>query len=365
MDRRVLHYQADRIEMVLANHRAPARVTGGCVTPRTIQFHVALAPTTKVAQIEKLSQELALSLGAPSARITRSRGLLALEVPRPDAQPVHMLKLQERLEKEIALLRTLALPGTAALGVDSDGVPLLVRLASPDVAHLLIVGTTGSGKTELAKAVVASVMLNQKPRDVQMILIDPKGNAFKNFAGLPYLSAPPLIQVTQIVEKFRWLVGEMERREVEGNSRPRLIVVVDELADVLMAGGRELQGDLTRIVQRGRSAGISLIACTQKPTATAVGSLVKANFPVRLVGRVTSADEARLASGVAASGAEKLTGRGDFILIAGGQQLRFQGAFLPPSDWDLFHRRVVDGRLAPKVERIESRGFIARLRRIK
>ncbi|HEY6043102.1 MAG TPA: DNA translocase FtsK [Anaerolineae bacterium] len=365
MDRRVLHTQADRIEMVLANHRAPARVTGGRVTPRTVQFHFMLAPTTKVAQIEKLSEEIALSLGVTSARLTRSRGQLALEVPRLDAQPVHLLKLQERLAHEANLTRALGLPGTAVLGMDSDGVPLLVKLASPDVAHLLIVGTTGSGKTELAKAIIASLMLNQKPRDVQIILIDPKGSAFKNLLGLPHLTTAPLMQAAQITERFRWLVGEMERREVEGYVRPHLVVVVDELADVLMTGGKDLQTDLTRLIQRGRSAGLSLIACTQKPTAAAVGSLVKANFPVRLVGRVTSADEARLASGMAMSGAERLNGHGDFILIAGGQQLRFQAAYIPNTDWTTVRTQITEGTALPRVERIEPRGFMERLRRIK
>ncbi|MBI5651103.1 MAG: hypothetical protein HZC40_11770 [Chloroflexi bacterium] len=130
------------------------------------------------------------------------------------------------------------------------------------------------------------------------------------------------------------LAAEMERRERDASTRfaaqqitrPRVVIVIDELADALQTCGRELEDPLTRLVQRGRSAGVSVIACTQKPSASAVGTLMRANFPVRLVGRVTSADDARVAAGIGGTGAEKLAGRGDFLLIAGGQVIRFQAA---------------------------------------
>jgi len=125
----------------------------------------------------------------------------------------------------------------------------------------------------------------------------------------------------------------MQRRQENGIVKPCLVLLLDELADLLMQGGHQLETDLTRLIQRGRSAGISVIACTQKPTSSAVGSLVKANFPVRLVGKVTSAIEAHVASGLAGSGAEKLAGRGDFILVAGGEKIRLQVAHLPPADY--------------------------------
>jgi S-DNA-T family DNA segregation ATPase FtsK/SpoIIIE len=125
----------------------------------------------------------------------------------------------------------------------------------------------------------------------------------------------------------------MQRRQENGIVKPCLVLVLDELADLLMQGGHELEADLTRLIQRGRSAGISVIACTQKPTSSAVGSLVKANFPVRLVGKVTSAIDAHVASGLAGSGAEKLAGRGDFILVAGGEKIRLQVAHVPPADY--------------------------------
>jgi S-DNA-T family DNA segregation ATPase FtsK/SpoIIIE len=121
-------------------------------------------------------------------------------------------------------------------------------------------------------------------------------------------------------------------------------VVLDELADMLNVGGKELEHHLARLVQRGRSAGISVIACTQKPTVALVGSLVKANFPVRLVGRVTSAEEARVAAGIGGTGAEKLAGRGDFVVVAGGCVLRLQSAYLPVAEYARFRAEVSNHR---------------------
>jgi S-DNA-T family DNA segregation ATPase FtsK/SpoIIIE len=255
-----------------------------------------------------------------------------LEVPRPDSRFVSLAELTQRLEGDDGLRRALACAGTAILGLDAEGVPLLLRLASPDVAHCLIAGTTGSGKTELARTLVASLVTHQKPRDLLLALFDPKAQGFAPFARLPHLLFPSVSAPDEMVGRLGYLVAEMERRDREHIERPRLVIVIDELADVLVSGGPEVEGLLTRLVQRGRSAGLSVVACTQKPTARAVGTLMRANFPVRLVGRVTSADDARVAAGIGGTGAEKLAGRGDFLLIAGGQVIRFQAAQMRARD---------------------------------
>ncbi len=340
MNKRKLHAQADRIEWVLLNHKAPARVTGGRVTPRLIQFHLQVAPTTKVAKVEALSQEIAMALGAPSARVTRTNGQLSIQVPRDDGREVRLLPLVDQISNDKQLKPHLTVAGTALLGIDVDGVPLLIRLASPDVTHILVAGTTGSGKTEVVRTILASLVYFQKPREVQLLLVDPKGSAFRLFSGLPHLLLDPVKTVEETLERMRWLEAEMERRQEQEITRPRIVLVLDELADLLMQGGQEMQVHLARLAQRGRSAGISIIACTQKPTATAIGSLIKANFPVRLVGRVTSPEEARVASGLGGSGAEKLAGRGDFVLIAAGQMVRFQAAYLRPEEYAAF-RQVI------------------------
>jgi S-DNA-T family DNA segregation ATPase FtsK/SpoIIIE len=332
VEKKLLNFQADKIEMVLAAHKAPARVCGGRLTPRAIQFHLAPAATTKVSKLETLTEEVALALGASSARITRDNGTLSVEVPRSDSRFVSLAELNQRLEEDEGLRRALSVAGTAILGLDNEGVPLLLRLSSPDVAHCLIAGTTGSGKTELARTLVVSLVMHQKPRDVQIAIFDPKGHSFALLANTPHLLFPIASSTQETIDRMQYLVDEMERRDHQGDlgqmqaTRPRIIVVVDELADVLHMGGKSLETLLTRLVQRGRSAGVSVVACTQKPSAAAVGTLMRTNFPVRMVGRVTSANDALVAAGMGGTGAEKLAGRGDFFLIAGGQTLRFQAA---------------------------------------
>lgn len=327
MEKHTLNLQADKIEMILAAHKAPARVWGGRLTPRTVQFHLAPAANTKLSKLETLTEEIALALGAPSARLTRVNGTLSLEVPRQDSRFVSLDELDARIQSDDQLRRIVASAGTAILGLDSEGVPLLLRLSSPDVAHCLIAGTTGSGKTELARTILASLVRHQKPRDVQLALFDPKLHGFAPFQNVPHLLFPIVADPDHTIVKMRYLVSEMERRSQLLIERPRIVIAIDELTDWMQVCGNELEELLLRLVQRGRSAGISLIACTQKPTARAVGSLVKANFPVRIVGRVASTDDARVAAGIGGTGAEKLAGRGDFLLIACGQIIRFQAAY--------------------------------------
>jgi S-DNA-T family DNA segregation ATPase FtsK/SpoIIIE len=210
----------------------------------------------------------------------------------------------------------------------------LVRLTAPDVAHILIAGTTGSGKTALARTLLTSLAIHNRQTEVQLVLIDPKGRGFGPLAALPHVLGDVVADGREAVERLRWVVQEMERRDREKANRPLLVVAVDELADLLQTGGSQVEAMLTRLSQRGREAGIHLVACTQKPTAALIGGAMKANFPVRLVGAVASRDEARYATGIADSGAEKLEGKGDFLLVAKGELVRFQSAWLGPSDLD-------------------------------
>ncbi len=314
-----LERQADRIERLCETHRLCVRVLGGVVTPRLVRFHLAVDPALPLRRLQALEEELALALEVASARVVRCEGTLSLEVPRP--QPAYL-----------SLLRTLAdlpplPPCTALLGRDSEGSPLLLRLSSPDVSHVLIAGTTGSGKTALARTILVSLALANHPDDLRMVLIDPKGQGFAPLAGLPHLVGSPLTSAPCAAERLAWLVEEMAWREARGVGAPRIVVAVDEVADLL--GEREDLGEpLTRLAARGRSAGIHLLLCTQKPTADALGSLLRANLPCRIVGRVVSAHEAALATGVRGTGAERLMGRGDFLLVAAGEIARFQAAHI-------------------------------------
>lgn len=326
MRRQELDMQADRIEMLLQNYKAPARVTGGNVTPRWIQFLLQPAPGIKVNKVEALSREIALALGAPTARVRTDGGAVKVEVPRADPQPVKLLPLCARLPQAYIPF------GTAVLGLADDGAPLLVRLPSPDVAHVLVAGTTGSGKSALVQTMITSLALMHHRRQLQFVLIDPKGRAFDALAGLPHLLKPIVTQPDQACDSLAEMVRLMEIRDQTRASDPHIVIVIDELADLVQSAGASVLDLLARLVQRGREAGLHVIGATQKPSSAVLGSIIKANFPVRLVGRVTSAEDARVASGIAGSGAEKLTGRGDFLAVTGPGTIRFQAAYISPAE---------------------------------
>ncbi len=335
--RRRLDMQADRIEAVLASHKVAGRVWGGTVTPRFIRFQVTTGLDTKVSKVTSLAEEIALSLGVPAARVYRQDDTIQVEVPREQPAPVRFGPLVERLAK--------APPVTAVLGVDEDGVPLLLRLASPDVVHVLVAGTTGSGKTALVRTLLASLALFNRQGVVQLVLIDPKGRGFAPLAALPHVLGHVAAAPEEGALALAWLVGEMERRDRDGISAPALVVAIDELADLLATGGKPVEQALLRLGQRGREAGIHLVACTQKPAAAVVSGVLKANFPVRLVGAVASADDARVAAGLPGTGAEKLLGRGDFLLVAKGEIIRFQAAYAGEGELkELARRLTADGR---------------------
>jgi S-DNA-T family DNA segregation ATPase FtsK/SpoIIIE len=329
MQNQALHFQADRIELVLAAHKLPARVTGGQVTPRLVRFQVATPLGVRVDKVQRLSEEIALSLGSPSCRVFRQNDQLQVEVPRDAPQAVPLLGLLRRLSQSARA----AIPAhTALLGLDQDGVPLLLRLPSPDVAHVLIAGTTGSGKTALARSIITSLAMLNPPQALQLLLIDPKARGLMPFAALPHLLLPVLSRTEESLDALQRLAAEMEHRDRHARSTPRIVVVLDELADLVQTGGRPMESVLTRLTQRGREAGIHLVACAQKPTTLVIGSLVKSNFPVRLVGAVASAEDAKVASGLPNTGAERLLGQGDFLLIAKGQVTRLQAAYIDPAE---------------------------------
>jgi S-DNA-T family DNA segregation ATPase FtsK/SpoIIIE len=338
----VLHFQADRIELVLASHKVPVRVTGGKVTPRLVRYQLTTPLGVRVKQVAGLAEELALSLGAPSCRVYRQEGQVQVEVPRREGQVVRLLELCRELadrgrgtrgERVLAGSgRSTVPPVTAVLGLDQDGVPLLLRLPSPNVAHVLIAGTTGSGKTALARAMVASLAMFNSQRELQLVLVDPKGRGLLAFEGLPHLVTPVVTRVDEALGVLERLVAEMERRDVEGRSEPRMVVVLDELADLVQVGGRAMERLVRRLTQRGREAGLHMVACTQKPAAAVIGGLVKSNFPVRMVGSVASPEDAKVATGIAATGAERLLGQGDFLVVSKGQVTRMQAAYVDASE---------------------------------
>ena len=314
-------FQAARIESVLGAHKVPARVWQAKVTPRFVRFDITTAIGTRLTKVNGLAEELAFSLGVRSARIYREGGVLHVEVPRETPRAVGLVEMCASLPSVPA--------NCAVLGVDEGGAPLLVRLDSPDVAHILLAGTTGSGKTALLRTLLLSLAMHNHAGVLQMALIDPKGRGFGPLSVLPHVwRGAGVAQAPEAAaELLNSLVAEMERRDRLNRNLPRIVVAIDELADLIQVGGKPVIDALQRLTQRGREAGLHVVAATQRPAATLVGGLVKANFPVRLVGSVVSAEDAKVASGIAGSNAERLLGRGDFILVAKGQVIRFQAAY--------------------------------------
>ncbi len=314
-----LDRQADIIESVLAAHKIEGKVWGGAVTPRFIRFDLTTAMGTRVNKVLALREEVAMRLGVPDIRLYRKGDAIRVEVPRTDAAVVRFTVLRKRLKK--------IPPLTALLGVDEDGSPLLLHIASPDVAHILVAGTTGSGKTALLRTLILSLALYNPQSRLQLALIDPKSRGLSALARAPHLIRPIESDPARAVDLLEGMVVEMERRDRLKISRPAIIIAIDELADLRMVAGKRLENALTRLTQRGREAGMHVILATQRPASAIVGGLVKANLPVRLVGAVTTPEEAKVATGIAGSGANRLRGRGDFLLVARQEMVRFQAAY--------------------------------------
>lgn len=322
MHRRELEAKADAIELVAAANHAPLRVTGGHVTPRWVQFLVQTNPGVKVRRVEALSREIATALGASTARVTTQGNAVRIDVPRSDPQPLKLLPLCARIPPS-------RIPfGTAVLGLADDGAPLLIRLPSREVGHVLVAGTTGSGKTAILQTAITSLALLNHRRQIQFVLIDPKETSFTALAGSPHLLRPVISQTKAVCDEFSRLVTLCEERDRSRVTDPRLVVVIDDLD---LIDHPDLGHLLDYLVRFGCSIGLHVIAATARP------QIVKqqyplANFPVRLVGRVVNAEDARVAAGVGGTGAERLTGRGDFVAVYGPGLIRFQAAYTSSSE---------------------------------
>jgi len=336
--RELLEHQSNRIEAVLSAHRIQARVTGGTVTPRWVRFQVLPEVGAKISKIKGLNEELAAALTVSGCRISRRGAAIDVEVPRDDPLPVQLMPLYCQLSQGDGSGQNSIPPATGILGLAEDGAPLLLRLPSPDVAHVLVAGMTGAGKTNLLRALAISLALcNDPPPDflsdgfaagLKMVLIDLSSNAFDGFERLPHLARPVVRRPSEATETLHSLLHLMQAA-VHEQGLVKTIVFVDELADVLQACGDQARRALATITQQGREAGIHIIAGTRE--LANVGQLIN-RFPVRLVGQVEGVADARIASGWSGTGAERLTGRGDFLAVAEGQVIRFQAAHVSPDE---------------------------------
>ena len=358
-DERTINQTAGMIEKTLAEFGIQATVIGFRVGPSVTQFAVqpgfmkkggateeeAQQIKVRVAQIASLQRDLALALSAERLRIEApvpGKPYVGIEVPNIHTSVV---RLRPILETE-AFHKTIG-PLTIALGRDVSGQPIVADLSR--MPHLLIAGATGSGKSVCITALAACFAMNNTPDDLRMILIDSKMVELLRFNGLPHLYGKVETNIDRILGVLRWVVVEMEHRyrlleaahardletfnrrlvrKKEGAPLPRIVVLIDELADLMMSAPDQTEHNLVRLAQMARATGIHLVVATQRPSTDVVTGLIKANFPARLAFTVASGVDSRVILDVA--GAENLLGRGDMLFLNPevGNPIRAQGVMV-------------------------------------
>jgi DNA segregation ATPase FtsK/SpoIIIE, S-DNA-T family len=304
----------------------------------------------KVERISSLSNDLALSLAAPSIRIEApvpGKSVVGIEVPNNIFSQV---SLRGVIETNVYQKQSGRTKLAVALGKGAGG-----EAASGDLVkmpHLLIAGATGSGKTVCLNAIICCLLLQNTPYDLKFILVDPKRVELTPFDGIPHLATPVIVDINRALSSLRWLASEMDQRypkmatagvrNIEGYNKnrqgaekmPYLVLVIDELADLMMAGFDEVEQIICRLAQLGRAAGIHLVVATQRPSVDVVTGLIKANFPTRISFAVTSQVDSRTILDI--GGAEKLLGRGDMLYMAteSAKPRRLQGCYVSDAETD-------------------------------
>lgn len=368
----VLAQTGELIAQRLAEFKVPVAVVGASAGPVITRFEVEPAMGVRGAQVVNLMKDLARALGVSSIRVVETipgKTCMGLELPNARRE---MIRLSEIVEA--APFQNHASHLVLAMGKDITGNPVVTDLAR--APHLLVAGTTGSGKSVAINAMILSMLYKATPDDVRMIMIDPKMLELSVYEGIPHLLAPVVTDMKQAAHALNWCVGEMEKRyrlmsalgvrnlagynqkiraaEAAGNkvanpfsltpeapeplsTLPLIVVVIDELADLMMVAGKKIEELIARLAQKARAAGIHLILATQRPSVDVITGLIKANIPTRVAFQVSSKIDSRTI--LDQMGAESLLGQGDMLFLppGTGYPQRVHGAFA--SD-DEVHRVV-------------------------
>ena len=341
------------IKRTLANFGIEVEMGEATVGPTVTQYTLKPAEGVKLSQITTLSNDLALALAAHPIRIEApipGRSLVGIEVPN---KQVTLVRLRNLLEEDT--LQTSPYRLTFALGRDVAGSPVFAALEK--MPHLLIAGATGTGKTIALNAILMSLLSRNPPSILRLLLIDPKRVEFPVYNGIPHLLTPVIVDIEKTVNALRWAVGEMERRfdvlaeakvrdiglynrELERGEEPMpyIVVIIDELADLMAARGREVEAAIVRLAQMARAVGIHLVVATQRPSVEVITGLIKANITSRMAFQVASQVDSRTI--VDAAGADKLLGNGDMLFMSAeaSKPRRLQGAYVSEKEV----RRVTD-----------------------
>jgi len=347
-DEASLTAMARMLEKKLMDYRVEGEVIAVQPGPVVTQFEFEPAPGTKVSRIVALQDDLARSMSAVSVRVAGNipgKSVVGIELPNEEREMVYM---QEVLASKEFSDKKHILP--LALGVDISGHPVVADLAR--MPHLLIAGTTGSGKSVGVNGMICSMLMTYSPKDLRMIMVDPKMLELSMYNDIPHLLVPVVIDPHKAAKALAWAVYEMERRyrlmseakvrNLEGYNKavskdpeverlPYIVIVIDELADLMMVAGKEVEQSICRLAQKARAAGLHLILATQRPSVDVITGLIKANLPTRISFQVSSRIDSRTI--LDSMGAEQLLGHGDSLLLSGGRDLRrVHGAFVSDAE---------------------------------
>ena len=333
-----------RLTEKLACFNVDAKIVNVTRGPNVTMYELQLAQGVRLSKLTGLADDIALELGAPSVRISAipdKNSMVGIEVPNKQVSTVSLREILESREFKNARSKV-----SFAVGKDINGTSVVGDIAK--FPHVQIAGTTGSGKSVCTNSILISILYKATPEEVKLIVVDPKMVEFGIYNGVPHLLIPVVTDAKKAAGALQWAVTEMMRRyrtlseagvrDIESYNKaastddtlepmPKLVVVIDELADLMMVAGKEVEEAICRIAQMGRAAGVHLVIATQRPSADVITGLMKANIPSRIALVVSSAMESRII--LDATGAEKLIGRGDMLYAPLGKgKKRVQGCFV-------------------------------------
>ena len=342
--------QCRKLEQTLKDFRVSAKVTGVTRGPSVTRYELEPAPGVKVSSVVNLADDIALRLAAPGVRVEApipGKAAIGIEAPNTTND---MVSFREIVDCEDVRKNPSKL--CVGLGKDIEGKVITIDLAK--MPHLLVAGTTGSGKSVCVNTLLAGIMYKARPDEVKLILVDPKVVELTNYNGIPHLLVPVVTDAKKAASALHWAVGEMERRYKSfADSRvrdikaynaqteekmPFIVIVIDEMSDLMMVAKADVEDAILRLAQKARACGIHMVLATQRPSVDVITGIVKANIPSRIAFAVSSLTDSRTILDM--GGAEKLLGKGDMLFYPIGENKpsRVQGAFV--SDEEL--NRVTD-----------------------
>ena len=352
-----------RLNETLASFNIDAHIINVTRGPSVTRYEVELDKGVRLSKVTGCADDIALSLGASGVRIAAVPGkisVVGIEVPNRAVTTVSLREVIDSPEFAKAKSKT-----SVALGKSIDGSCIVGNIAR--MPHLLIAGTTGSGKSVCMNSIIISLLYKAGPDDVKLIMVDPKMVELGIYNGIPHLLIPVVTDPKKAAGSLQWAVTEMLRRyrmmsdmgvrdlesynsivtsEEDGQKLPQVVIIIDELADLMMVAAKEVEDSICRIAQMGRAAGMHLIIATQRPSANVITGLMKANIPSRIAFSVASAMESRII--LDTMGAEKLVGKGDMLYapIGCGKPLRVQGCFVTDTEVEAVAGYVKDNYTA-------------------